>query len=355
MQVSAMRGQPTPGDMRNTLHAGYLDSALNDAVAKAGGDGGVIVRVRGGAILGLVCSTGLNEAVSDYARGDRPVDSRTLRVNPKLSEGFRLDHDDFSPQQIARDPYYQEFLRKHGLGWHACALLGHLANGDEVHFSIKRRIDRGPFAHAAMEPLALPLQMLRQALAFSEIFTAASQSSLDSSGAARTALVALSPDGVPAVLRQAIGQECLFSIQAGMVALARRADAPRLRRVMEAALAGAPAQNVLLSDATNRRWLLHVASARYAAFAHHAALLTFRSLDHVDELSRDWQQIAQEVFDLTPAEARVADCLRQGSSLREIAQRLLVGEGTIRNHLKAIFAKTGTSRQAQLAAFLSRL
>lgn len=51
---------------------------------------------------------------------------------------------------------------------------------------------------------------------------------------------------------------------------------------------------------------------------------------------------------LTPAEARLAECLLDGLSLRESAQRLDLTYGTARTRLKVVFAKTGTHRQAEL-------
>lgn len=71
------------------------------------------------------------------------------------------------------------------------------------------------------------------------------------------------------------------------------------------------------------------------------------------------QQSAQSLliqrFGLTMAEARVADAIAQGLSPQEMAQRDLVSVHTIRTQLKAAMAKTGSSRQAQLAAKVTKL
>ncbi|WP_462119605.1 helix-turn-helix transcriptional regulator [Methylorubrum extorquens] len=61
----------------------------------------------------------------------------------------------------------------------------------------------------------------------------------------------------------------------------------------------------------------------------------------------------QGLFDLTPAEARVARDIARGLGVPEAAVQAGVTEGTIRSQLKAVFAKTGTSRQAELAALLN--
>ncbi|TVR84338.1 MAG: LuxR family transcriptional regulator [Rhodospirillales bacterium] len=56
----------------------------------------------------------------------------------------------------------------------------------------------------------------------------------------------------------------------------------------------------------------------------------------------------RQIYGLTGAEARVAALLANGYRLDEIAELLDVAYETIRKHLKQIFCKTGTGRQAEL-------
>lgn len=63
----------------------------------------------------------------------------------------------------------------------------------------------------------------------------------------------------------------------------------------------------------------------------------------------------QGAFGLTAAESRLAMRLRSGESLSEIADASGVSRQTVRQHLKSIFLKTGTNRQAELVLLLSRL
>jgi DNA-binding CsgD family transcriptional regulator len=65
--------------------------------------------------------------------------------------------------------------------------------------------------------------------------------------------------------------------------------------------------------------------------------------------------VLQQVFGLTRSEARVAGRLMCGESLQEIARATGLSVGTIRSHTKAVFAKTGTNRQAELVGLLTRL
>ena len=63
-------------------------------------------------------------------------------------------------------------------------------------------------------------------------------------------------------------------------------------------------------------------------------------------------EILQALFDLSPAEARVAAMIAEGCSVSATAQALSVKPNTVRMQLKAIFSKTGTSRQAELVSLL---
>lgn len=58
---------------------------------------------------------------------------------------------------------------------------------------------------------------------------------------------------------------------------------------------------------------------------------------------------------LTSAEAAVTAAMANGETLREAASRLGITYNTARAHLRAIFAKTGTTRQAELLALVQTL
>ena len=62
-----------------------------------------------------------------------------------------------------------------------------------------------------------------------------------------------------------------------------------------------------------------------------------------------------QAFDLTPAESRLAALLATGTSIASAAERLRISRETARNHLKAIFSKTGVHRQSELVTLVSQL
>ena len=66
------------------------------------------------------------------------------------------------------------------------------------------------------------------------------------------------------------------------------------------------------------------------------------------------EQHLRELFNLTPAEARVAVTLFEGFEPKLAAEQLEISVWTLRNHLAQIFAKTGTASQIELARLMMR-
>lgn len=62
-----------------------------------------------------------------------------------------------------------------------------------------------------------------------------------------------------------------------------------------------------------------------------------------------------DAFGLTPRESQLALALGDGAALSHAARRLGITEGTARQYLKSVFAKTGVRRQSELVALLSSL
>lgn len=64
------------------------------------------------------------------------------------------------------------------------------------------------------------------------------------------------------------------------------------------------------------------------------------------------RQLLIQLFDLTPAEAGVAQALVHGQALEAIAAELDISLHTVKTHLQKLFRKTGTRRQGELVAIL---
>ncbi len=76
--------------------------------------------------------------------------------------------------------------------------------------------------------------------------------------------------------------------------------------------------------------------------------------DSVQDLETDPERL-RHWYNLTAAEARVAALLARGRTVEEVAELLSVQPNTIRVQLREVFAKTGTTRQADLVRLLTNL
>jgi DNA-binding CsgD family transcriptional regulator/PAS domain-containing protein len=95
---------------------------------------------------------------------------------------------------------------------------------------------------------------------------------------------------------------------------------------------------------------LHIVLLPPASDAEEAALL-------MSEPRRSPALPAEDIARLlrvTPAEARVAAALCAGNTLKEYAQSRGISEGSARNQLKQVLAKTGARRQSELIGHLCR-
>ena len=80
-----------------------------------------------------------------------------------------------------------------------------------------------------------------------------------------------------------------------------------------------------------------------------ACAIVLASDPETHRLPRD---LLMQLFDLTPAEAGVAQALAHGEALEDIACALDISLHTVKTHLQKLFRKTGTRRQGELVAIL---
>jgi DNA-binding CsgD family transcriptional regulator len=74
-----------------------------------------------------------------------------------------------------------------------------------------------------------------------------------------------------------------------------------------------------------------------------------------DAVSSTPSQILAELYGLTNAEARIALKLSTGANLTRISEEFGISYETTRNHLKSIFAKTDTHRQAEVVVLCNKI
>lgn len=335
------------------VSAERMPSALEQLSHSVGAEGATLVRSRGDVALDFIASAAIVDDVASYAGGDRPPDPRTHRVLPQLSEGFRLDADDFTADEIRHDPFYQEFLRPRGLGWHACALL---AGGvDSIHLSFKRKLKRGPFETRDLAVLAAQLPLLRVAVEFSRRLSGEGLAPARLITTQARGLYGIDADRKVSVLQAGAETGCVFTIRQGRLVAAERRSQAKLDAVLDSAYRR-KAQSALLMDEAGRRWAFRVEVVPSdAGTGPFVALGVLACIDMVGAPGPATTKALSELFALSAAEARIAVWIAQGLSIDEVAAQLMIRPGTVRNHLKSVFRKLGVARQSELSALLLRL
>jgi DNA-binding CsgD family transcriptional regulator len=283
-------------------------------------------------------------------------DPREQRVCPSLAQGFMPDHAYFSSHEIAREPYYQDFLVPHGFGWNAAAALG-----DGLVISFKRGVKRGPYAATELASLDGALPWLRSA---SRVASLTWRNNL--SGQLRLLeridRGALLIDEHARVLDT---NSCVefgdgLDVSAGCLHATRTADRVRLQRFLAAVVgpdaSRAGSSRLTLQRPSGRRpWLLDAIVCTDALRSLHSRAAALVLITDVERPGRLRENLLQEMFSLTSTEAKLACKIAACQSLHLAAESLAISEGHARQRLKAIFSKTGTSRQVELVALLAKL
>jgi len=86
--------------------------------------------------------------------------------------------------------------------------------------------------------------------------------------------------------------------------------------------------------------------------SQHSAILY---IDRLHSQTHPNAETLRRLFDLTPAEAALAEVLHDGANLTEACQRLGKRHNTLRTQLRALFGKTNTHRQIDLLRVIDRV
>lgn len=305
-----------------------------------------------------ICTPSMEQVVAEFAALGRPeMNQRSPRAIALRHPGFITDHDGFTEYELRTDPFYVEFLRPRGLGWCAGSAI-FVPGGDTLVLSIEREYSRGPVS----APQVAALDALRPHLARAAAFSA--RLSLER---VQVTTQALGMMGLPAAVlgmrHQLIAANALFdALVPGVfrdgrerLALANGAADQLLLDALQhsAARAGGAVQSIPL-PATEARaaMVVHVLPVRGAAHDVFASARTIVLATPVAAGPAPGRQLLEGLFDLTPAEAVVAQGIGLGRTLDDIAAAQGTARETVRVHLRRVFAKTGVHRQAELVRLL---
>ncbi|MBG0808378.1 helix-turn-helix transcriptional regulator [Methylosinus sp. H3A] len=330
-----------------------------DAISTLSGSVGGILFATNAQFSGWTASPRMAPMFAEFvergwaARNPRPARGRAFNA-----AGFVSDHELFSPEEMDADPTYA-YLRSQGLGW--CA--GKIAippTGDTLIFSWEKRFADGPFDRAMLDSLdAIGGHLARAALI-------AARLGLERARAAAETMRAL---GLPAAVlsrshRLLLANDLFARFVPSLVQDRReraiitdmRVDALFAQALARLRIVGAPAGLQSLpvpAREGNRPLVLHLAPIRGAAQDVFAAGDILLIVTELTIGATPDAALLQGLFDLTPAEARVARAIAAGRPASEIAGAHGVSAETVRTQLRAVFAKTGVSRQVDLVRLLS--
>ena len=326
----------------------------------------------GGALSSWLCISNGNvvrwTASSQEARADlRPlIESgqftrldRLKRLLRAKQTGFVPDHTLYSSlEEMRNDPAYRDLLYPRGMGW-AAGLAIVLPTGDDMVIGVERAYDQGPATPAVIESL----NTVHAHLARASFVSARLQMER-----ARAAAQALALLGIPALVfadnGKVLGANQLIEALSGFVLWRAndritlrdaRADALLRDAIATAGQDDTPSVRSFPVHNEDSAMIAHLVPIRGSArdiLLRCAAMLMLTPATRPEAPSID---LIRSLFDLTPAEARVARGLAAGQTVKSIAAESGTSANTVRSHVKVVLTKIGYRRQADVVALLNGL
>jgi DNA-binding CsgD family transcriptional regulator len=302
-------------------------------------------------------SPGAQPLFDDFIRGDVWRTCESVQRMCAIQPASFVNVDDYlSQDEIERDPIRIR-LREAGIGSNICTSIA-LPTGELLMFVFQRWLKDGHHAEAAVSALSeLRPHMARAGLV-------AARLRLER---ARTTVSALEAIGLPAMTLSSSGKVLasnrLMEAMSPLVAISAsdrlRISIPALDRLFQECLEAAskpqrylvrsiplPAQN------GNGTAVLHfIPLVRNAKDILGGDIIVVATAVTSSSFVPD-PSVLSGLFDLAPAEAKLATSLFSGLTLQDAAKASNVTFKTARTYLERIFVKTGVHRQSELIALL---
>ena len=284
--------------------------------------------------------------------------TRLHKLSSLRIAGFASDHDLFTDAEMDSNPYYTEFLRPRDVGWAAATLI-HPSSNERVSFGFSRSNRLGPVPAPTISYLnGLRPHLARATLLASRMGFQRSMAKADGLEAMGRPAAIIGPQG--AIIAQnnrfmAHIPEWFQDRTNRLTLNHEEADKIFARAVSELRQSGSHmrVRSILLFNRDRQhKCVLHIIPiVRHAKdiFNQAAALIIVTRL--IEPAAPDLE-IVEALFDLTPAEARVAAAIADGKTPREIARQNGTSVTTVRNQLNRVLSKSGLNRQSELVAVL---
>jgi DNA-binding CsgD family transcriptional regulator len=331
-------------------------AVLEDFGRLPGALGAVLIAVRGADIRWISSDIEFDEFVRDHYAFEGGQE-RTRRLLAAHHAGFVTDFDVFTVEEIEREPLFRDFMIPRG-GGSGVATAIHSPSGDTFVVHAECPYAAGPIAG----DIVAQLDALRPHFARAALLSARLELKR-----VEAAAWALEMVGLPAAVLGRNGRAMasnrlfdglvpgLFQDRHARLALVdARADLLLGQAIAELATGGDGTVRSIPVAAKEEQppMIVHVLPIRGAAndvFSQASAVVVVTPVVPREVPTED---VIQGLFDLTPAEARIARAIGNGDSAADIAAATSRAEQTVRGQLKSILAKTGLHRQSELVGLL---
>jgi len=307
-----------------------------------------------------IWSDAIDEVCKGWIEGGwQAKTQRAPRMMALNHAGFVTDIDIYKPGEIESDEAFVNYLKPAGFGYGAGTGIT-MPTGEVAVYSVERRFETGPFSREDCNRL----DNLRPHLA-----RAALLSGRAGIERVRSMTSTLEMLGIPgAVVRQG-GK--LLAVNAGFerlmpTVIQDRRDRLHLVDSRADGLLACAFENLTVGDplrfvgsipishsASHLPMIVHLLPVRGAAHDLFLQATAVVIVTPIDRSSVPAAEVLQGLFDLTPAEARIAQGIGRATDVETLAKSLGVKPQTVRTQIKAVLAKTGARRQAELINLLA--
>jgi DNA-binding CsgD family transcriptional regulator len=333
---------------------------LDRIAAIARCDGGILITADPNQAVRALSSQCLSPMLRAFIdEGWMRQNIRAARLRALNYPGFVVDLDIVSAQEAETDALYVNCLRKYGGGVGTGTVIP-APSGDLIIFNIERSYKKGFVDRDVLPALdALRPHLARSALLSLRLGLERAQAMTEALGRLDLPAAVLASNG------RVISTNALFDkmqgqfvpTAGGRLSISHRpandlfqaslSNSARKDENLRSYSIPVPATGVFTACVAH---LIPVRRQAKDIFTGAANILAVTALTGPKAPS---VHILNGLFDLSPAEAKVAQGLVEGLTIEEIATSSKLSRETIRKQLRAVLTKTGTNRQAELVGLLA--
>ena len=297
----------------------------------------------------------------ERVEGAPDLHAERMELLAKPATCFFVEDEITTTEERESLPYYQDIARPGNRQWWAS--LRFVVNNRKWCLPMYRDARRGPFEKCEADHLLRIAPDLSRIISVAEkIWDNSAASSLAALDRLNCGAILLDCRGCVTRLNKKaenlLGSDLM--VHHGRIRASDRASDARLQGLIASAVSISPAAlngtGPVVIGRNGSPWLL-AEVVPMTSFVHDlfngGDILLYFTVIVAERIPSE--RLLSQTFQLTAAEARLASSLAAGEGISAASTRLAISRETARTQLRAIFAKTGTRRQAELTALLSRL